>query len=219
MAKPVLHYFPIRGRGEPIRLAFQDCRIDFEEHRVTDFASVREPWFTEGKLEFGQLPLLEDEDGNHVQLGAILRHIGRKYNLYGKNEAEMARVDRFLEGVSDVRSAYLQLIYQDRVADEKLREFSERIGKLVPGSGALLLGIERMVERYGGPFAVLDTVSVADYSLFDLVDNLKRIMPDIDTRFPAIARWYEHMASRPNLKAYLDSNPAHRETVNANGLG
>ena len=55
------------------------------------------------------MPVLYDDGFQVVQSNAILRHLGRKYNLYGSNLQEAARLDFVNDGVEDVRGAYLKL--------------------------------------------------------------------------------------------------------------
>lgn len=45
-------------------------------------------------------------------MDGILRHIGRKYNMYGEGLDDMARVDTVLGGVESLRSVYIGLIFQ-----------------------------------------------------------------------------------------------------------
>jgi glutathione S-transferase len=48
-----------------------------------------------------------------AQSNAILRHLARKFNLYGLSEAEKVQVDMMLDGVAALRTPYLKLVYQD----------------------------------------------------------------------------------------------------------
>lgn len=58
---PTLYYFDLFGRGEPIRMALWKAGVKFEDKRVTGqaWADLK----ASGKLEFGQLPMLEYSDG------------------------------------------------------------------------------------------------------------------------------------------------------------
>ena len=46
-----------------------------------------------------------------AQSYAILRYLGRKFELYGSSEMERARIDEFLEGIAGLRKFYLELVY------------------------------------------------------------------------------------------------------------
>ena len=55
------YYFNLYGRGEPIRMALHKAGVAYEDVRPTG-----ESWMelkNSGKLEFGQMPALELDDG------------------------------------------------------------------------------------------------------------------------------------------------------------
>jgi hypothetical protein len=54
-------------------------------------------------------------DLNLVQMNAILRHVGRKYGLYGATEREHAVIDMLLDAAEELRAAYLQFIFSGHV--------------------------------------------------------------------------------------------------------
>ena len=80
--KPKLHYFDMEGRAGHIRFALEACGlkrgVDYEDCRYTG-----DSWKAlkaSGKLEFGQIPMFELEDGTRlVQSMSIFNFIIRKY--------------------------------------------------------------------------------------------------------------------------------------------
>ena len=98
--KPLLTYFAIRGRAEPVRVMLIDLGIEFDERRVT-----MEEWPTvKPTLAFGQLPTYQDGELFINQSHAIYRHLARKHNLYGDNEAERVRCDIVEEAFVDAQN-------------------------------------------------------------------------------------------------------------------
>ena len=88
-----LIYYNLRGRAELHRYMFAVGGQEYE-----DFRFDRADWpELKLKMPFGQCPVLEiTEDGKTIQLAqslAIARYLARKFNLYGKNETEMAEID------------------------------------------------------------------------------------------------------------------------------
>jgi len=82
-----LYYFDLYGRAEPIRMALFKAGVEFEDIRLTGQAWM--DFKTSGKLEFGQCPGLELEDGTMMtQAIPILNFIGRKYNLVPADNME-----------------------------------------------------------------------------------------------------------------------------------
>jgi glutathione S-transferase len=64
-----LHYFPLRGRGEVIRLALELRGVQYAE-QAPDYAAMKQD---QDAFPFGQCPRLVDGDINCVQSNAILR--------------------------------------------------------------------------------------------------------------------------------------------------
>jgi len=74
------HYFDVYAKGEPVRMALTKAGVPFE-----DIVMAGDAWKTmkeSGKPTFGQLPLLELEDGTcMVQTTAIMNYLGTVYKL------------------------------------------------------------------------------------------------------------------------------------------
>ena len=81
--KPVLGYWDIQGRGDPIRMLLHHLNVEFEEKRY-EFEETSGPksWSdnknTLGML-FPNLPYWKDDDIIHSETVPILRSICRKY--------------------------------------------------------------------------------------------------------------------------------------------
>ena len=58
----------------------------------------------------GQVPRLVDGEVAVLQSLAILRHVGRKHGLYGKSDADAARIDSLLDGLEDMRNKTRALV-------------------------------------------------------------------------------------------------------------
>lgn len=105
-----LYYFDIYGRAEPIRMLLAHAKQEFEDNRITgeQLATLK----TEGKLEFGQVPMLE-HDGKHlVQSWAILRYIGKIHGYYPDNSEEAWQVDSLLDSVEDFLGKYFRANFE-----------------------------------------------------------------------------------------------------------
>jgi glutathione S-transferase len=130
----------------------------------------------------------------------------------------MARVDVAIDGISDLRRSYSKLVYQDNLAAEPLAAF--KTGILAAGTGWIPLLERFLAANPAGPaFLVGSSVTIADYALFDLLNTILRTVPDVLASAPGLAAWYAGIAGRAGIKSYIESNPAHREKANGNGLG
>lgn len=220
--KPVVRYFAIRGKGEPIRVALTDLGVDFENH-VVDFAAwpkIKAEGIADGSLPFTQLPAYADEDGKFGQMNAILRHIGRKHGACGATEAEMTQVDMFLEAVEDVRQAYLKLVYTEGCEEGKCAEFAATHTDASARNGGKIAHLNNAAARLGGKFIAGTTeATVADYSAFCLFDDLLRVCPTVLESQPWLAAWLETMRARPRIAAYVTAGHEYRTRVNGNGKG
>lgn len=205
-----LVYFPVRGRGEPIRYMFEDNSLPYKETDAMPFDSnFLKNW--KPRLAFGQLPLLKDGDFEIVQSNAILRYLGRKHGLYGSNDVAAARIDELNDGVEDLRCAYTKMIYQNYdngKADyvKKLPDNLKYFEKLLAASKANETGA-----------AVDGKISFLDYNLFDLLDAHTVLSPGCLDEFPTLKAYHQKMAARPKMAAFRQTESFQKRPINGNG--
>jgi glutathione S-transferase len=60
-------------------------------------------------------------------------------------------------------------------------------------------------------------VSLADYCVFDLIDNLVILAPGCLDSFPKLKAFRERMAARPKIAAYRQSDELKNLPINGNG--
>ena len=63
------------------------------------------------KLAFPNLPWYRDDNVRLTQSNAIVRHIGRKYNLYGKDKSEASKIDMLIDTAADIQNAIVKIIF------------------------------------------------------------------------------------------------------------
>jgi glutathione S-transferase len=202
-----LVYFAVRGRGQAFKYMCADNGIAFEDEVVKDFAE----W---GKMKpntlFGQLPILYDGSFEIPQSNAILRHVARKHDLYGKDETEKTLVDMLNDQQEDTRLAYLKLIYQQYEAEkdnfiksipEKLAVFEKMLGKNHGGSG----------------FFVGTKQTFVDYTIFDLLDNFTVLSPGCLDGTPLLKAFHARMAAREKIAKIRASDAFKNMPINGNG--
>jgi glutathione S-transferase len=208
MGKYQLFYFPIRGRAEPVRLLFKDNAIDYEDV-VCDY----ETWYThwKPKMQFGQVPLLKDNDFQLFQSNAILRYLGRKHGLYGRSLEDAAVIDMINDSVEDLRVKYTILLYKNYEAgkDEyitalpaQFQLFENVLTKNVADKSGCAVGGER---------------SFADYNLTDMLDAHLVLAPKCLDDFPTLRAYYKQNISRPAIAEYRESSLFKTRPINANG--
>ena len=98
---PILVYFNLGGRAEPIRLLLNHAKVEFEDVRLSfeEFAELK----AKGKFPSGQVPIYCLPDGRELnQSNAILRALGTQHGYYGSSFDEVYQIDWFLETNADI---------------------------------------------------------------------------------------------------------------------
>lgn len=160
----------VPGLGEPIRLLFVDNGIPFEDERLPNH--LTEEWARiRHTFPFGVVPCLFDGSKQIGQSGAIMRCLGRRHGsriqlsslgLNGDSEDETTFIDMVFEGIRDLHSKYVHLIYQNyvNVSLEKIKQEAEKKGFLDQTYPAEFAKLEQLIKTYanGEKFIVGDKV-------------------------------------------------------------
>ncbi|MFH4977123.1 hypothetical protein AB6A40_003832 [Gnathostoma spinigerum] len=200
-------YFNIRGLAEPIRMLLVDQGISFEDNRLSydEWPKVKPT------MQFGQVPCLHEDGTQIVQSGAILRHLARKHNLNGSNEAETTYADMFYEGIRDLHTKYAKMIYQayetekDKFIKETLPVELEKFEKLIK------------THDSGKHYILGDKICFADYVLFEELDIMIILVSTALDHFPTLKAYHQRFMERPNIKAYYKKRLEAKVNVNGNG--
>nr|ABV44413.1 pi class glutathione S-transferase [Laternula elliptica] len=202
-----LEYFPVRGRGEAIRLLLSDSGLTYKEINV--LSPDPSAWANKFKprMPFGQCPMFRDGDFELVQSNAILRYLGRKHGLVGNSNEDLSKADMVNDSVEDLRSEYVRFIYQNYDAGKE--EFVKKLPeKLKP--------FEKFLANGKSTF-VLDKITFVDYNLFDLLDILSVLSPGCLKEFPVLAKYFQTIADRPGIKERRSSEACKKMQINGNG--
>ena len=103
-------------RGTPTKMALAYAGEDYEDI-VYNFGATEgadDHWGSQKfnlKLAFPNLPWYSDDNVRLTQSNAIVRHIGRKYNLYGKDKSEASKIDMLIDTASDIQNAIVKIIF------------------------------------------------------------------------------------------------------------
>nr|AKO22177.1 glutathione S-transferases-3 [Dermanyssus gallinae] len=197
-----LGYWDIRGLGQSIRYVLAYKEVDFEDKRYScgpapdfDTSQWLDEKFTLG-LDFPNLPYLIDGDVKLTQSLAILRYLGRKYDLAGTTCEEKRRVDLAEQQLTDFRAACVRLCYSPTFADERdayekklpdlLKAFSDFLGERPYFAGEHLTYVDFLAYELFAIHLVFSKASFADFkNLTDFVERIEAL---------------------PTLKKYLDSD-------------
>jgi len=225
-----LYYWPgIQGRGEFIRLAFEEAGVayaDVARQPESEGGGVKAlRRFLDGKAP-GLLPLappfLRHGDLVIAQTANVLQYLGPRLGLVPADEASRLRAHQIALTIADlVDEAHdvhhpiaVGLYYHDQKA-----EAARRAGHFLRERVPKFLGyLERVLERDG--HLVSAEVSYVDLEAFQIIEGLRyafpRSMPAIERALPRLTALRDRIAARPRIAAYLASD--RRLPFNEHGL-
>ncbi|XP_013917465.1 PREDICTED: glutathione S-transferase 3-like [Thamnophis sirtalis] len=196
--KPKLTYFNGRGLMESVRWLLAAAGVEFEEV----FLETREQYLKlvkDGYLLFDQVPLVEMDGLKLVQTKAILRYIGGKYNLLGKDLKERAQIDMYAEGTMDLMG--LILYYPFSSPKEKEKQLAAFIEK---AETRYLPVYEKALKHHNQEFLVGNHLSLADIQLLEAILMLEERKADILTPFPQLKAFKARISAFPTIKKFLE---------------
>nr|QUF59391.1 glutathione S-transferase GSTA1/2 [Brachionus angularis] len=195
----VLYYFDGRGKAEIVRLAMAAAGVNFSQVDIREkdqFVQLK----TDGKLLFGQLPLVEFEGNFMVQSGSTARFFARRANLLGQNEQDIFKIDVLFEGTRDFNSAFMSYGFQG---------FQQVLDKAKQTAMPRYLTIFNQVLKENGSngFLVGSSLSLADLGLLEPVLTIAELLGEDELKpYPEIENFLKHMRSNALISNYLNSD-------------
>jgi glutathione S-transferase len=219
-----LYYWPgIQGRGEFVRLALEEARADYVDvgrlpewegggvaglNRMMAHEDDRSPPFAPPFLKDGYVVV------SHV--AHILAYLAPRLSLSPRLEAHRLYAEglqlTIADMVAEVHDTHhplsTGLFYEDQKQAARARS-ADFIHRRMP---KYLGYFERVItaNTAGSRFAVGDSLTTVDLSLFHLITGLRyafpRGMAPFAARCPALARLADSVARRPNIARYLASD-------------
>lgn len=198
----VLAYWDIRGLAQPIRLLLNYAGEDFEDkkYEVGDAPEYnRDSWLKEKHtlgLAFPNLPYYIDGDIKITQSNAILRYIGRKYNLCGKDDQSKVLTDMMLDTAMDFRNGLVRLVYNPNFKTLKVAYMKELPAKLAA------------FDKYIGDkkFFAGEEITVVDFHMYELLDQHRLMEPDCLKECKKLAAFMDRFEAIPEIKKYMQSD-------------
>ena len=213
-----LYYWPIQGRGEFIRLAFEEAGVAYEDVARTG----------EGMKEMMALlhnapashppfapPFLKDGGALIGQTAAILFHLGPKLGLAPQDELERLWVHQIELTINDLAGEIHDthhpvggfLYYEDQKPEALRRSQGFRTRRIPKYLGWFETVLKRNPK--GDAYLAGDALSYADLSLFNVIEGLcyafPRAMEQALPEHPRVAALHRAVALRPRIQAYLAS--------------
>jgi glutathione S-transferase len=213
-----LYYWPIQGRGEFIRLAFEEAGAPYEDVARTGEGMGEMMALMQNAAEAHQPfapPFLRDGDALIGQTAAILFYLGPRLGLAPEGELERLWVHQIeltiIDLVGEIHDAHHPLggfLYYEDQKPEALRRSQGFRTRRIP---KYLGWFENILKRNpeGSAYLASDAISYADLSLFNVIEGLcyafPRAMEQLVPDYPRVAALHRAVAARPRIKAYLAS--------------
>ncbi|HEU4406314.1 MAG TPA: glutathione S-transferase family protein [Polyangiaceae bacterium] len=215
-----LYYWPtIQGRGEFVRLAFEEAGADYVDvarlpEREGGGAAAVVAMLRGGGARPGPFapPFVKAGEVVVAQTAAILHFLGPRLGLLPDDEAARAAALQLQLTVSDLVTEAHDThhpiavgAYYEEQKPEARRRAASFVGERLP---KFLGYFERELGR-GGGWALGDRRSYVDLSLFQVVEGLRyafpRAMEALEPGLPRLAALRDRVAALPNVAAYLAS--------------
>ena len=215
-----LFYWPnIQGRGEFIRLAFEEAGVPYLDvarlpeargggiKAMMRFVKGREP----GTLPMGP-PFLKSGDLVIAQTANILSFLGPRLGLVPEDEGLRLRANQIMLTIADlaaeahdVHHPIASSLYYEEQKPEALRRAEHFRRERVP---KFLVYLERLLERDG--HLVSQSISYVDLAAFQILEGLRygfpKAMANIEAKLPRLVALHDQVPIRPRIAAYLASN-------------
>eukprot|EP00008_Paramoeba_atlantica_P003081 CAMPEP_0201489716 /NCGR_PEP_ID=MMETSP0151_2-20130828/23419_1 /ASSEMBLY_ACC=CAM_ASM_000257 /TAXON_ID=200890 /ORGANISM="Paramoeba atlantica, Strain 621/1 / CCAP 1560/9" /LENGTH=237 /DNA_ID=CAMNT_0047875399 /DNA_START=37 /DNA_END=750 /DNA_ORIENTATION=+ len=208
-------YWKIRGLAAPLRMIMVYLGKDFDDVMYELQGSPGNwdgtAWFAKDKPDLLKknplmnLPYVIDGETVITQSNACFLYLGRKFNLNGKNEDEIAKNDQCLCEVMDLRNDAVRLFYSPQsVYDADVEKYFE--GSLVKH----LEKFERWLESQKTDFLVSNEPTVSDFHLFELLQQNEELAQSLGKttafkgKFPYLTNYYQKFGDLPGIKKYYE---------------
>ena len=216
-ARLELGYWAIRGLGQPIRFLLAYAEAPFTEVRlgVNQDGSLSEDesldWTAHRDtldVSFPNLPYLIDSSGpteiRLTQSNAVIRHLARRFDLYGDTEADRIAIDLLQDEAYDYRNWIVKTAYT--LGDGYPAAFAEFTETAVP---RFLDGFERyLANREIDTHFVGTRTSLVDFILFELIWQSSVMVPGsvAKTNRPHLFAFIETFAGQRQISKYMASH-------------
>eukprot|EP00347_Sterkiella_histriomuscorum_P004698 403359449 len=154
-----VHYFPGYGRAEAMRMLMSHAGIQYGEQNY-NFPDLPELKIA-GKIEFGQLPVLEKNGKFYSQTFSILRYLGQVHGYYPEDPYQAYLADSILDSMNDIMGALYKGIFNP-VEELKVLFMTEFYEKVLP---RFFAAFQKRIEANPSGFIVGDKISIADFSV------------------------------------------------------
>lgn len=147
-------------------------------------------------LEFPNLPYLIDGDIKITQSNAILRYLGRKFDLDGKTEVDKVRVDMMCDNAMDFRNGFVRLCYNPKFDDLK-DDYVKNLEGTLKGFSDFLGNRQYFATDY---------LTYPDFHMYEMLYSHKQLAPEVVGKFANLIAFIERVEKLPKMADFLASD-------------
>ncbi|GFY59209.1 glutathione S-transferase [Trichonephila inaurata madagascariensis] len=195
MIKPILGYWNIRGLAEPIRSLLHYKKVDFEDKR---YVSGTDEWSNDKfnlEFDFPNLPYYMEGDVKITQSTTIIRYLGHKHGLDGKDDKQRLRVSLAEQQIVDLRTRLVNLCYSKNYESMK-GNFIKKIPDQM-----------KLWEKFVGnrKFLAGNNIAYVDFIAYETFYWFRLFHKDTFYGCPNLQIYQDRMKNLPELQDYLNS--------------
>eukprot|EP00931_Biecheleriopsis_adriatica_P104831 TRINITY_DN79449_c0_g1_i1.p1 TRINITY_DN79449_c0_g1~~TRINITY_DN79449_c0_g1_i1.p1 ORF type:complete len:258 (+),score=79.49 TRINITY_DN79449_c0_g1_i1:58-831(+) len=200
-----LTYFPLYAKGLAPALCAEFSGLPWKSNKETGF--VFDKWAelkASGKCPFGQLPILETEQGMVIgQAVAICNYIGKVAGLEGKDADEFAMSQMLLAEGEDLYNAMQK--YQPTMFVKEKADTGKLWSDVAP---AEMKKLEGLLQNSSKDTFTSSGTTVGELYLFAMLHQMVLVTPDALTATPKLHRFYEFSKALPQVAKVLAGESA-----------
>ena len=218
MAYELYYWDGLQGRGEFVRLAFEEAGVEYidvarQEDGTGSMMKLLKSK-SDAHIPFAP-PFIKDGDLIVSHVANILLYLGPRLDLAPQDEALrfvanglQLTITDFVAEVHDTHHPIATTRYYEDQKEAAKQRSADFIENRIP---KFMSYFERVLERNpeGSEHAVGNALSYVDLSLFQIVEGLRYAFPrgtkHLGVRYPKIIAVHDAVEKRPNIQRYLDS--------------
>ncbi|ODM96386.1 Glutathione S-transferase [Orchesella cincta] len=201
-----LYYFDGRGLAEPTRLILAYAGVEFEDIRAPLDLPVTIPPEIKAKCTWGQVPLVELEDGKKLaQSLAITRYFAKKHSLVPEDIYEAALCDEYVDSIREFLQAWYLVTHEK---DPEKRQ--EKRAEVLKSTKQRFFDVfESIVAKSSeGKHLVGNALTWADIYLTHGLNNIELVHEiNLLNDYPALKKLSENVLQQKGIQAWIQRRP------------